>query len=93
MATTKELLKQGKKEEIWTKLCGYLDLNVEEFMKIQERLLLEQIDYLKKSEIGKHLFGTKVPTTMEEFCNTVPLTTYKDYYPFLNEQKSELFAF
>lgn len=93
MATTKELLKQGKKEEIWTKLCGYLDLNVEEFMKIQERLLLEQIDYLKKSEIGKHLFGTKVPTTMEEFCNTVPLTTYKDYYPFLNEQKSDSLPF
>jgi len=93
MTTTAELIKQGKKAEIWTKLCGYLDLDVQDFMKIQERLLLEQIEYLKKSEIGKHLFGPKVPSTMEEFCNTVPLTTYKDYYPFLNEQKSDALPF
>jgi hypothetical protein len=93
MATPAELLKQGKKAEIWSKLCGYLDLNTSEFMEIQERLLLEQIDHLKKSEIGKHLLGSKVPATVEEFCNTVPMTTYKDYHPFFQDQKSDALPF
>lgn len=93
MTTTKELLRQGKKAEIWTKLCGYLDLTIDEFMEIQERLLLEQIEYMKKSEIGKHLFGNKVPSSVEEFINTVPLTRYSDYYPFLNEQKADALPF
>lgn len=93
MNTVKELLRQGKKAEIWTKLCGHLDLNIDEYMEIQERLLFEQIDYLKNSEIGKALLGDKVPTTIEEFCNLVPLTTYKDYDPFLKEQKSDALPF
>ena len=69
MTTTKELMKQGKKAEIWTKHCGHLDLNIDEFMEIQERLLFEQIDYLKNSVIGKALLGETIPTTIEEFCN------------------------
>ncbi len=90
MTKTRELMEQGKKGEIWTKLCGYLDLNSKEFMEIQERLLLEQIEYLKKSEIGKHLLGNKVPTSVEEFCNTVPLTRYSDYHPFLRDQNPDV---
>ena len=86
---TVELLKQGKKAEVWTKHCGYLDLSIDEFMEIQERLLLEQIDYLKKSEIGKKLLGDKVPTSIEEFCSSVKLTTYKDYHPYLKDQQSD----
>jgi hypothetical protein len=93
MATVKELMKQGKKAEIWTKLCGHLDLNIDEYMEIQERLLFEQIDYLKYSEIGKALLGEKIPTTIEEFCNLVPLTTYKDYDPFFKDQKSDVLPF
>ena len=93
MATVKELLKQGKKAEIWTRLCGHLDLNIEEFMEIQERLLFEQIEYLQNSEIGKALLGDKIPTTVEEFCNLVPLTTYKDYDSFFKDQKSESLPF
>jgi hypothetical protein len=86
-------MKQGKKAEIWTKHCGHLDLNIDEFMEIQERLLFEQIEYLKNSVIGKALLGEKIPTTIEEFCNHVPLTTYKDYDPFLREQNSEVLPF
>lgn len=93
MATVRELMKQGKKAEIWTKLCGHLDLNMDEYMEIQERLLFEQIDYLKNSEIGKALLGEKVPTTIEEFCNLVPLTTYKDYDPFFKDQRTDCLPF
>ena len=87
MTSTLELLRKGKKEEVWTKHCGYLDLNIDEFMEIQERLLLEQIEYLKKSEIGMKLLGDKVPTSMEEFCNSVKLTSYKDYHPYFKRSE------
>ena len=93
MSTVKELLKQGKEAEIWTKLCGHLDLNIDEYMEIQERLLFEQIEYLKNSVIGKALLGEKIPTTIEEFCNLVPLTTYADYDPFLKDQNTDLLPF
>jgi hypothetical protein len=93
MTTTLELLKQGKKDELWTKHCGYLDLSVDEFMEIQERLLFEQIEFLKTSEIGKKLFGDKVPTTIEEFCNSVNLTTYKDYHPYLKDRSAASLPF
>ncbi|MDO9088293.1 MAG: GH3 auxin-responsive promoter family protein [Anaerolineaceae bacterium] len=93
MTTTKELMQQGKKAEIWTKHCGHLDLNIDEFMEIQERLLFEQIGYLKNSVIGKALLGETIPTTIEEFCNLIPLTTYKDYDPFLKDQNSDVLPF
>lgn len=93
MATVKELMQQGKKAEIWTKLCGHLDLTIDEFMEIQERLLFEQIEYLHQSEIGKALIGDKKPTSVEEFCNLVPLTAYKDYDPFLKDQKTDSLPF
>ncbi len=41
MTSLSTLLKQGRKEEIWTKYCGFLDLSIGEFMEIQERHLLE----------------------------------------------------
>ncbi len=89
MTSTIELLKQGKKTEVWTKHCGYLDLSIDEFMEIQERLLFEQIEFLKTSKIGMKLFGDKVPTSIEEFCSSVKLTTYKDYHPYLKDQLSD----
>lgn len=89
MATAAELLRQGRKNELWTKFCGYLDLSMDEFMHIQERLLLEQIDLLSKSEIGKRLLGEKPPASVAEFRRTVPFTTYADYQPFLKDRRSE----
>lgn len=76
MATAAELLRQGRRDEVWKKYCGFLDLSLEEFMEIQKRLLMEQIDLLSKCELGRKLLGEKVPTDMEEFRETVPLTTY-----------------
>ncbi|NSW53804.1 MAG: GH3 auxin-responsive promoter family protein [Anaerolineae bacterium] len=86
---TYELLKQGRKSEIWTRYCGYFDLSVEEFQKIQERLLLEQIDLLYDSEIGRHFMGPEKPKTVAEFRAKVPLTKYEDYVPFLAERKTD----
>ena len=39
-----EKLHQYSKAEIWEEYCGFLTLTSEEFMTIQKRLLLEQIE-------------------------------------------------
>ncbi|KAA3645692.1 MAG: GH3 auxin-responsive promoter [Chloroflexi bacterium] len=86
MATAIELIRQGRKTQVWTKYCGFLDLSIDEFMQIQERLLLEQISLLHTSEIGKEVIGSHLPTSLEEFRNTVSLTTYEDYEKYFEEQ-------
>jgi len=90
MATVTELLRQGRRDEIWKKCCGFIDLSLKEFMEIQERLLMEQIDLLSKCELGRKLLGGKVPSSVEEFRQTVPLTTYEDYAPYLLEKREDV---
>ena len=80
-----ELFRQGRHEELWQMCCGFLDLSLEQFMAIQKRLLLEQIELLKNCELGRKIMHGAMPETMEEFREQVPLTTYKDYYPELPE--------
>lgn len=90
MTTAAELLRQGRRDEIWKKYCGFLDFSLEEFMKIQKRLLMEQIDLLSKCELGRKFLGDKVPTSVEEFRETVPLTTYEDYLPYLAGKREDV---
>ncbi len=90
MATATELLRQGRKGQIWTKYCGFLDLSIDEFMKIQERLLLEQIELLSKTESGKRFLGEKPPETVAEFRQTVPITCYEDYEQFFDEKREDI---
>jgi len=90
MTTAAELLRQGRIDEIWRKYCGFIDLSLKEFMEIQERLLMEQIDLLSKCELGRKLLGGKVPSSVEEFRQTVPLTTYEDYAPYLPEKREDV---
>ncbi|MGA9351586.1 MAG: GH3 auxin-responsive promoter family protein [Anaerolineae bacterium] len=90
MATAAQLLRQGLRDEIWRKYCGFLDLSLEEFMESQERLLMEQIGLLSKSELGRKLLGDKVPTSVKEFRESVPLTTYGDYLPHLDEKREDV---
>jgi hypothetical protein len=70
--------------------CGFIDLSLEQFMAIQKRLLLEQIELLKNCELGRKLMRGAMPETVEEFREQVPLTTYADYYPELPEQKEDM---
>jgi len=70
--------------------CGFLNLSLEQFMAIQKRLLLEQIELLKDSELGSKVMGGVMPETVEEFRTQVPLTTYADYLPELVEKKEDI---
>jgi hypothetical protein len=84
-----ELLRQGRKEELWQMCCGFINLSLEQFMAIQNRLLLEQIELLKNCELGRRVMGGAMPETIEEFREQVPLTTYSDYLPDLAEKKED----
>jgi len=87
MATLGELLKQGRYEELWQRCCGFIDLSIEDFMNIQKRLLLEQLELLKKCELGRYIMNGADPHTVEEFREQVPLTTYADYAPYLLKRR------
>ncbi|MDD4859450.1 MAG: GH3 auxin-responsive promoter family protein [Dehalococcoidales bacterium] len=89
MATAAELLRQGRNEELWQMCCGFTDLDLPQFMTIQKRLLLEQIDLLNHCDLGRKIFGGVRPTTVEEFRRTVPLTKYADYCPEFMDKKED----
>lgn len=78
-----EKLHEYSKEEIWEEYCGFLTLSMDEFMHIQKRLLLEQMEVWAHSPLGQTLLNGKYPTTIEEFRTMVPLTSYEDYAPTL----------
>ncbi|MDD3901872.1 MAG: GH3 auxin-responsive promoter family protein [Syntrophomonas sp.] len=69
--------------QIWQEYCGFLDLSLPQYMDIQDRLMLEQIELYSKCELGRYIMKGKTPRNVEEFRNTVPLTTYKDYADIL----------
>jgi hypothetical protein len=85
-----DLIRQGRDEELWQMCCGFLSLNIDEFMDIQERLLLRQLELLGNSPLGKKIMNGKRPRTIKEFRDVVPLTTYKDYCPELLEKREDM---
>jgi len=89
VSKVKELLKQNKRDEIWKLCCGYIDLNIDQFMNIQKQLLTEQLEFLKRSTLGRKVMKGVIPDSIEEFREQVPLTRYKDYCPeLLNKDES-----
>ncbi len=89
MLTVTELFRQGRHEELWQRCCGFIDLSLEEFMRIQKQLLLEQLELLKKCELGHSIMQGLAPRTVDEFRELVPLTTYDDYAPHLLKRHME----
>ena len=86
-------------DRVWQKYCGFLDLSLQQFMSIQEALLLQQMEQLVGCPLAEKLIGRKMPRDIDEFRRLVPLTTYQDYLPELapgNEdalpEKPELWA-
>jgi hypothetical protein len=82
-----DLLSQNRKDELWQMCCGFIDLSMEQFMAIQKRLLLEQIELLNNCSLGNKVMRGAAPRTIDEFRKQVPLTTYADYCPDLQERR------
>ena len=78
--------------ELWQRYCGFLDLSIDEFIDIQEELLMDQIDRVADSVLGKKIMGKRKPKSVEEFRRMVPLTTYDDYEPYLSEKRENVLA-
>ncbi len=87
-----KLFRTGTPEQIWQKYCGFLDLSLDESMVIQKHLLMEEIDLIFKSELGRKMMGNVKPQSVEEFRQLVPLTTYEDYCPELVEKREDVLA-
>jgi len=90
MSTAMELIRQGKKKEIWQKYCGFIDFSVDEFVETQGHLLLEQLRLLQDCELGQKVLWGMKPSSVEEFRQKIPLTTYKDYVPYLLEKREDV---
>jgi len=90
MTESSKLLREGRKEELWTKHCGYVNLSLEDFMSIQRRLLREQLNLLGASKIGQAILGEKIPETVEEFQDAIPFTTYEDYAKLLEDRDESI---
>ena len=84
-----EKLQKKQYSQIWQEYCGFLDLSMAEYMEIQERLMLEQIELYSNCELGRHIMKNKKPATVEEYRQTVPLTTYEDYAEILLQKKED----
>ncbi|MBI4199584.1 MAG: GH3 auxin-responsive promoter family protein [Chloroflexi bacterium] len=90
MSLGRELLREHRYRELWQHYCGFIDLTLPQFMGVQGHLLLEQLELLKRSELGRWVMRGSRPSTVEEFRQGVPLTTYADYAPYLGEQREEV---
>lgn len=90
MQTITELLRLGRHDEIWQLYCGFLDMTLTDFMAVQERLLLEQLELVNRSPWGQIFFAGAKPATVEEFRRTAPLTRYEDYASYLEDRREDL---
>jgi len=90
MEKASDLIAQGRTAEVWQTYCGFLDLRMDEFMRIQERLLMEQMHLFAACKLGRQIIGEKVPTSVAEFRRLVPLTEYQDYEPYLSEKREDV---
>lgn len=89
MKLTEKLAQQDPKQ-IWDEYCGFLELDMEHYMHIQNRLMEEQIQIWSASPLGKMILAGKTPTTIEEFRKQVPLTTYEDYADVLLQRRVDM---
>lgn len=72
-------LKSLSQEEIWQEYCGFLDLTMDEYMQIQNRLMEEQIFLWSRCALGQRFLQGKEIHSIDEFRRMIPLTTYEDY--------------
>lgn len=88
--TFEDKLKNQEYERIWQEYCGFLDLDMDAYMAIQNRLLEEQMHMWCASSLGQKITKGRTPRSIEEFRKTVPLTTYEDYADVLLLKKEEM---
>lgn len=76
-------IRKKQYDQIWQQYCGFLDLTLPQFMEIQNRLMMEQLQLYADCELGRRIMKGKRPTGVDEFRKVVPLTNYEDYADIL----------
>ncbi len=92
MLSEDKFFKDLTPEQVWQRYCGFLKLSVDEFMQIQRELLMDEIERVADSVLGKKIMNGRKPESVEEFRQMVPLTTYEDYRPYLSEKRDDALA-
>ena len=92
MLAEDRFLRSRDKDKIWQRYCGFLALSLREFMEIQEHLLLDEIEMVTRSPLGKKIMKGANPRSVEEFRQLVPLTTYDDYAPYIGDCQEDALA-
>lgn len=83
-------LRRGMKEELWSEYCGFLDLDIDRYMQIQNRLMDEQIKLWSSCGVGKQLLEGKTAANVDEFREVMPLTEYIDYADILLSKRADM---
>jgi len=76
--------------DIWQRYCGFLDLDISQYMARQRSLLEEQLPRLAGCELGKVIMKGRAPRTVNEFRRVVPFTTYADYVPYFSKRRDDV---
>ncbi len=92
MLPRESLIHWRDRKTLWRKYCGFLDLSIQEFMAIQRELLLEQMELVSGGILARKIMSDAKPGSIEEFRSLVPMTTYDDYRPYLEEQREDVLA-
>lgn len=87
MLTEDEYFRILPLKQLWRRYCAFLYLQLDAFMSIQQELLMDEIERVADSPLGKKIMNSRKPKTVKEFRQIVPLTTYEDYEPFLSQQQ------
>jgi hypothetical protein len=69
---------RASKSDLWVRYCGFLDLSTAEFLRVQERLLTEQLSRARNAPLWKIVTGGEV-WDVSDFRRRVRLTRYEDY--------------
>lgn len=85
-----EKLKKAAREEIWLEYCGFLELDLSEYMFIQKRLMQEQIRLWCDSGLGRLIAKDAKSGSIDNFRESMPLTTYDDYAEALLAKRQEI---
>ncbi len=84
--------KNMTEDKLWQRYCGFLDLSMDDFMNIQRELLMDEIERIADSTLGRKIMGDRKPGSVQEFRCTVPLTSYEDYRSYLGEKQEDALA-
>ncbi len=83
-------LKTRTADSLWQEYCGFLDLNISEYMDIQNSLMKEQLELWQKCELGRRLLKGRKINSIEEFREDFPITDYADYADILLQKRSDM---